>query len=118
MNLEVLFASSNLTGNDTLRHIATSHADKTMQNHVRADGLHLVTLSSTIEADLKSTGSSFHVVEYNETTGEVIKQRTAQGYADNRYAVFNQEATGDVLTKLLQYLVSWAELGDLRFCNE
>ena len=38
MNLEVLFASANLTGNDTLRQIATSHADKTMQNHVRSDG--------------------------------------------------------------------------------
>lgn len=38
MNLEVLFASANLTGNDTLRQIAMSHADKTMQNHVRADG--------------------------------------------------------------------------------
>ena len=38
MNLEVLFASANLTGNDTLRQIAISHADKTMQNHVRADG--------------------------------------------------------------------------------
>lgn len=38
MNLEVLFASANLTGNDTLRQIATSHADKTMQNHIRDDG--------------------------------------------------------------------------------
>jgi len=65
MNLEVLFASANLTGNDTLRQIATSHADKTMQNHIRADG------------------SSFHVVEYNETTGAVIRQRTAQGFSDS-----------------------------------
>ena len=38
MNLEVLFASANLTGNSTLREIATSHADKTMQNHIRSDG--------------------------------------------------------------------------------
>lgn len=38
MNLEVLFASANLTGNDTLRQIATSHADKTMQNQIRDDG--------------------------------------------------------------------------------
>lgn len=29
-------------------------------------------------------GSSYHVVEYNSTTGAVIKQRTSQGYADNR----------------------------------
>ncbi|KAF7796909.1 hypothetical protein EIP86_008094 [Pleurotus ostreatoroseus] len=65
MNLEVLFVSANLTGNNTLRDIATSHADKTRINHLRPDG------------------SSFHVVEYNSTTGDVIRQRTAQGYADN-----------------------------------
>ena len=29
-------------------------------------------------------GSSFHVVDYNSTTGAVIRQRTSQGYADNR----------------------------------
>jgi hypothetical protein len=38
MNLEVLFDAADLTGNDTLRQIAISHADKTMINHVRADG--------------------------------------------------------------------------------
>lgn len=38
MNLEVLFASAELTSNDTLRQIAISHADKTMQNHIRDDG--------------------------------------------------------------------------------
>lgn len=38
MNLEVLFTSANLTGNDYLRDIAMSHADKAMENHVRADG--------------------------------------------------------------------------------
>jgi hypothetical protein len=38
MNLEVLFNAADLTGNDTLRQIAISHADKTMINHIRADG--------------------------------------------------------------------------------
>lgn len=38
MNLEVLFNAADLTGNDTLREIAKSHADKTMINHIRADG--------------------------------------------------------------------------------
>ena len=28
-------------------------------------------------------GSSYHVVEYNQTTGKVIRRRTAQGYANN-----------------------------------
>ena len=38
MNLEVLFNAADLTGNDTLRQIAISHADKTMMNQLRADG--------------------------------------------------------------------------------
>lgn len=53
MNLEVLFASANLTGNDTLRQIATSHADKTMQNHVRADGTYSVLSVFKILTDLR-----------------------------------------------------------------
>jgi hypothetical protein len=39
MNLEVLFQSEALTGNHTLRDIAVSHADTTMKNHIRADGI-------------------------------------------------------------------------------
>jgi hypothetical protein len=38
MTLEVLFNTADLTGNDTLREIAKSHANKTMMNHVRPDG--------------------------------------------------------------------------------
>ncbi len=30
-------------------------------------------------------GGSYHVVDYNSTTGAVFRQRTSQGYADNRY---------------------------------
>jgi rhamnogalacturonyl hydrolase YesR len=65
MNLEVLFHSADLTGNSTLREIAKTHANTTMKNHIRSDG------------------STWHVVEYNSTTGNVIKKRTAQGFADN-----------------------------------
>ncbi|KAG8721611.1 hypothetical protein FRC08_011801 [Ceratobasidium sp. 394] len=65
MNLELLIVSSKLTGNATLYDIATSHANKTMVNHIRPDY------------------STYHVVNYNRTTGAVRYQRTAQGYADN-----------------------------------
>lgn len=65
MNLEVLFVSADLTGNQTLRNIATTHADTTMKNHIRSDG------------------GTWHVVEYNSTTGNVISKHTSQGYADN-----------------------------------
>ncbi|KAG8738703.1 hypothetical protein FRC12_016654 [Ceratobasidium sp. 428] len=65
MNLELLIVSSKLTGNSTLYDIATKHADTTMVNHIRPDY------------------STYHVVNYNRTTGAVRWQRTAQGYADN-----------------------------------
>ncbi|KAF8900326.1 d-4,5 unsaturated-glucuronyl hydrolase-like protein [Mucidula mucida] len=65
MNLEVLYVSASLTGNDTLRQIARKHADTTMNNHIRADG------------------STWHVLIYNGTTGGVISKITNQGYADN-----------------------------------
>ena len=38
MNLDVLFQSADLTGNNTLRDIATSHANTTIKNHIRSDG--------------------------------------------------------------------------------
>jgi len=64
-NLEVLFTSYAQSGNSALVDIAVSHADMTLVNHVRPNE------------------SSFHVVEYNATTGEVIARVTAQEYSDN-----------------------------------
>jgi hypothetical protein len=85
MNLEVLFNAADLTGNDTLRQIAISHADKTMINHIRADGAPSRNLTPLYRLPSYnfSTGSSFHVVEYNVTTGAVIARRTAQGYSNS-----------------------------------
>jgi hypothetical protein len=66
MNLALLARSAaTYTGNSTLLDIAISHADKTMEHHVREDG------------------SSFHVCDYSATTGEVYFCRTAQGLADD-----------------------------------
>ncbi|HEX7756473.1 MAG TPA: glycoside hydrolase family 88 protein [Niabella sp.] len=64
LNLELLFEASKLTGDKTCYNIAVSHANKTMQNHFRKDY------------------SSFHVVDYDSTTGKVIKRTTHQGYSD------------------------------------
>ncbi|KAF7353694.1 Glycoside hydrolase family 88 protein [Mycena venus] len=66
MNLEILWVSNDHTPNATLVNIAMTHADTTMKNHIRSDG------------------STWHVVEYNSTTGDVIRKRTEQGFADNR----------------------------------
>ncbi|EEB91111.1 hypothetical protein MPER_10586 [Moniliophthora perniciosa FA553] len=65
MNLELLFVSEELTGNKTLGDIARTHADTTMKNHIRDDG------------------STWHVVEYTTTTGNVVGKYTAQGYSDD-----------------------------------
>lgn len=64
MNLELLFKVSEMTGDETYRNIAISHADKTLENHYRDDF------------------STYHVVDYNDETGEVRHRCTAQGIAD------------------------------------
>lgn len=64
MNLELLFEASLLSGDDSFSQIAISHADKTLENHFRNDE------------------SSYHVIDYDSITGEVIGKYTAQGLAD------------------------------------
>lgn len=64
MNLELLFKVSEMTGDDTYKNIAISHADKTLANHYRDDY------------------STYHVVDYDDETGEVRNQHTAQGIAN------------------------------------
>lgn len=63
MNLELLFEATKLSGDSTYYNIAASHADKTLENHFRANN------------------SCYHVVDYDPETGEVRSQQTAQGYA-------------------------------------
>ena len=64
MNLELLFAATRLTGDPSFREIAVSHANTTMKNHFRKDY------------------STYHVVDYDQQTGKVIKKNTHQGYSD------------------------------------
>jgi len=64
MNLELLFAATQLTGDSSFYKIAVTHANTTLKNHFRPDN------------------SSYHVVGYDSLTGNVIKKSTHQGYAD------------------------------------
>ncbi len=64
MNLELLFEATKISGDSTFYDIAVTHANTTMKNHFRADN------------------SSFHVLDYDKETGEVLQRNTAQGYAD------------------------------------
>lgn len=65
MNLELLTFAARESGESLLADIAVSHADKTLQNHFRADF------------------SSYHVVDYNPTNGSVLRKMTQQGAADD-----------------------------------
>jgi hypothetical protein len=64
MNLELLFAATQLTGDSSFYKIAVSHANTTMKNHFRSDY------------------SSWHVLDYDTVTGNVLQKTTHQGYAD------------------------------------
>jgi unsaturated chondroitin disaccharide hydrolase len=65
MNLELLTFAAHESGESRLADIAVSHADKTLQNHFRADF------------------SSYHVVDYHPTNGSVLHKMTQQGAADD-----------------------------------
>ncbi|WP_207924603.1 glycoside hydrolase family 88 protein [Pedobacter changchengzhani] len=65
MNLELLFWATKETGDSSYYKIAVAHANTAMKNHFRPDY------------------SSYHVVNYNPKTGEVVQKRTAQGYSDS-----------------------------------
>lgn len=64
MNLELLFWAFRESGDSTFYNIAVNHANTTMQNHFRSDY------------------STYHVVDYDSETGEVLNRQTQQGFAD------------------------------------
>ena len=64
MNLELLFWAFKETGDSTFYDIAVNHANTTMENHIRPDY------------------GSYHVVDYDTITGEVLHRNQHQGYQD------------------------------------
>lgn len=64
MNLEYLMWAFRETGDTAFYNVCISHSDKTMEHHYRDDY------------------SSFHLVDYDTITGEVLGRQTVQGYAD------------------------------------
>ncbi|MFO7724232.1 MAG: glycoside hydrolase family 88 protein [Oceanipulchritudo sp.] len=66
LNLELLmWASKQPSGDPAWRDMAVQHADTTMEHFFREDG------------------STYHVVIFDENTGEVIRKTTHQGYDDH-----------------------------------
>lgn len=64
MNLELLFWATRHSGDSSFYKIAITHANTTLKNHFRPDY------------------SSYHVLNYDASTGKVKQKRTAQGAAD------------------------------------
>ena len=64
MNLELLTVAARLSGDVELGLVARTHADTTMKNHFRPDY------------------TSYHLVNYDPETGEVLSRETVQGYSD------------------------------------
>jgi len=64
MNLELLFEATKLSGDSSFYKIAVTHANTTMKNHFRPDF------------------SSWHVLDYDTRTGNVLQKVTHQGYSD------------------------------------
>lgn len=63
MNMELLLKGAGLSGDESLREMAVSHACTTMKNHFRKDN------------------SCYHVLDYDPETGELIKVYPGQGYS-------------------------------------
>ena len=91
MNLELLFKVSEQTGDDTYKNIAISHADKTLEHHYRDDF------------------STYHVVDYDDETGEVRRKCTAQGIADE-----SRWARGQAWS-IYGFVVAYRFTGDERY---
>src|SRR5690606_31940233 len=93
-NLERLFEPTELSGDSSFYHIAVSDADRTLENHFRADY------------------SSFHVVDYDSITGEVRHRHTAQGVA-HESAWARGQAWG-----LYGYTLCYRATGDKRYLTQ
>ncbi|MGH7494768.1 MAG: glycoside hydrolase family 88 protein [bacterium] len=63
MNLELLFWATKESGDSTFYDVAVTHANTTIMNHFRGDY------------------STWHVIDYDTTTGAILGRDTHQGYA-------------------------------------
>ena len=94
MNLDLLFDATRLSGDSSFYDVAVTHADHTLQHFFRPDG------------------SSYHVVEFDPQTGEVLRKRTAQGAADSS-AWARGQAWG-----LYGFTETYANTGEARYLEQ
>ncbi len=94
MNLEMLFAATQLSGDSTYYDIAYQHALTTLQNHIRPDY------------------SSYHVIDYDTLTGQVRHRHTHQGLSPE-----SAWARGQAWS-LYGFAMTYRETGDPRFLKQ
>lgn len=94
MNLELMFWATRTTGDSVYYKGAVSHALKTMKNHYRPNY------------------SSFHLVDYDPSSGAVLMQQTVQGYS-NSSSWARGQAWG-----LYGYAMCYNETGNIAFLNQ
>lgn len=94
MNLELLFWATKVSGDSTYYNIAISHANTTLINHFRNDY------------------STWHVVNYDTLTGEVLTKETHQGYS-NESAWSRGQAWG-----LYGYTMCYRETKDKQYLQQ
>ena len=94
MNLELLFWATRESGDSTFYNIALKHAETTMKNHFRPDY------------------STWHVLNYDTTTGAVLDRHTHQGYAHE-----STWARGEAWA-LYGFTMVYRETHEQRFLNQ
>lgn len=91
MNLEILFWASKNGGEAEWYDMAVSHALRTREDHIRPDG------------------STYQIVDYDTTTGDILQWASKQGYATESTWARGQ-AWG-----LYGFAMAFRETGDARF---
>lgn len=94
LNLELLMEAFKISKDSTFLKIAIQHADNTLKNQFRPDN------------------SSYHVVDYDSTTGEVRRKETGQGFSDDS-AWSRGQAWG-----LYGFTMMYRETGELRYLKQ
>lgn len=94
MNLELLFWAAKETGDTNFYNIALSHAETTLKNHFREDN------------------SSWHVLDYDTISGEVLHKHTHQGYS-HESAWARGQSWG-----LYGFTMVYRETGDKKFLEQ
>lgn len=94
MNLELLFWASKVTGDEKYYDIAVNHANTTIDNHFRSDY------------------GTYHVIDYDTITGEVLNKHTHQGFANE-----STWSRGEAWA-IYGYTMCYRETGDIKYLEQ